>query len=217
MDINQLALYFIMGSQDTQNPLKILESALQKGITLFQFREKGRKAKTGNDCFMFAKTCQNLCHQYHVPFLVNDNIDLALSLNADGVHVGADDMPLKELKKILPEHMILGYSVHNEQDLALALQEKVDYIGVGPIFPTNSKSDAKEPIGIKELTSIKKTAPNIPIVAIGGINANNYQPVLQTGIEGIAFISAICQNPEFITEYLAYYHKLKGINSHYRK
>ncbi|MBN3860042.1 thiamine phosphate synthase [Neisseriaceae bacterium PsAf] len=209
MNINQLALYFIMGSQDTSTPLEILESALQKGITLFQFREKGDKAKTGADYLAFAKKCQNLCHQYHVPFLVNDDVALALSLKADGIHVGASDMPLKELKKILPAHMILGYSVNNKQDLVLALQQKVDYAGVGPIFPTNSKADTKPPIGIEGLKLAKKTAPNMPMVAIGGIHIDNYQQVLETGVEGIAVISEICQNPNFITEYLTHYRQLK--------
>lgn len=183
-----LHTYFIMGS--TNANLAILEEALQAGITLFQLREKGKSAKTGDDLLQFAKACQHLCQQYNVPFIVNDDVPLAIALQADGIHIGQDDAHAATVRKQLP-HAILGVSAHNKKEIKQAVLDGADYVGIGPIFTTASKDDAQQPCGIETLQALQEAFPRVPKVAIGGITTDNVQAVRATGVNGVAVISAI--------------------------
>ncbi|GEK34990.1 thiamine phosphate synthase [Kurthia sibirica] len=194
MRTDYLKLYFIMGSQnfpagETQ-ALQVLEQALQGGITCFQLREKGDTALTGAASIRFAQKCQVLCHRYQVPFIVNDNIELALQLDADGIHVGQDDAAVSSFKNKFP-NKIIGLSVHTLSELELAVQQDVNYVGIGPIFATASKNDAKKPCGVDFITEAKRHCPTMPIVAIGGITLDNAASVLAHGADGLSVISAI--------------------------
>ncbi|MEG0261150.1 MAG: thiamine phosphate synthase [Lysinibacillus sp.] len=195
MKREQLQLYFIMGTENAKqgDPLLILEEALQAGITLFQFREKGPFALTGEAYENFARSCQKLCQSYHVPFIVNDDIDLALKIKADGVHIGQDDIPIAIAREKLGQ-LLLGISVHNDEELQEAIHFKADYVGIGPIFETRSKKDAKSPSGTLFLQRAAQQNPNLPIVAIGGIDESNCHEVFHAGADGIAVISAICES-----------------------
>lgn len=194
MKRSDLEVYFIMGTENCkEDPLIVLEEALSAGITLFQFREKGDKGLKGNEYIRFAKQCQNLCRQYNVPFIVNDDADLALTLNADGVHVGQDDRPLKYIRKQF-EGKIVGVSVHTEEEMYAAVQGGADYVGIGPIFETKSKLDAKPTAGVSFLLKARYNFPNFPIVAIGGITTENADEVIKAGADGVAVISAISQS-----------------------
>ena len=180
-----------MGSQNVQgDPLYVLEEALKGGITAFQFREKGEGSLVGNDYDEFARKCQDLCKQYMVPFIVNDDLELALRLKADGIHVGQDDAPVKEVRQMFADKLV-GVSVHTLADVKDAVLNGADYVGIGPIFPTESKLDAKKPSGCKFLREVHYFYPNLPIVGIGGITLNNMKTVLEVGADGIAVISAI--------------------------
>ncbi|WP_163582652.1 thiamine phosphate synthase [Gracilibacillus saliphilus] len=191
-----LQVYFILGSNNTvQDPLYVLEEALKGGITLFQFREKGHGALTGQDKKRLAIEMKKLCHQYDVPFLINDDVDLALEIEADGVHVGQEDMSIQEVKKIVPSDWLVGVSSTNVQEAVQAKNDGADYIGVGPIFSTNTKADAKKPIGAEGLQEIRDNVGDLPIVAIGGIQLGHVIELMRAGANGVSIISAISQSP----------------------
>ncbi|MFH4415600.1 MAG: thiamine phosphate synthase [Neisseriaceae bacterium] len=209
MNSKNLKLYFVMGSADVQgDPVALLDRVLQLGISCFQWREKGPRALKGEDYFRFAKLCQQLCRRFQVPFIVNDDVELALELQAEGIHIGVTDAPLALVKSKVLSSMWVGYSVNAAQDLEVALQVGANYVGVGPIFPTTSKADAAPPLGLKELGRLRRLAPTLPMVAIGGIDETNFKKVLHCGVEGAAFISAICKYPSFVTRYLKYYNSM---------
>ncbi|MFC4402093.1 thiamine phosphate synthase [Gracilibacillus xinjiangensis] len=192
MNPELLQVYFIMGSNNTQrDPLIVLEDALIGGITLFQFREKGKEALTGKNKRNLAIEMKRLCHKYNVPFIINDEVDLALEVEADGVHVGQDDEPLVDLKKRCPQDWIFGVSATNEAEAYQAMQDGADYIGVGPIYGTQTKEDAKQPIGEEGLASIRSIVGGIPVVAIGGIKLSHVFRLRRAGADGVSVISAI--------------------------
>ncbi|MGP4039951.1 thiamine phosphate synthase [Gracilibacillus sp. D59] len=194
-----LQVYFILGSNNTkEDPLYVLREALKGGITLFQFREKGRGALEGEAKKQLAIQMKELCHQYHVPFLVNDDVELALEIEADGVHVGQDDMSINEVRKIVPANWLVGVSSTNVEEAVQAKKDGADYIGVGPIYSTNTKEDAKQPIGAKGLQEIRERVGDLPIVAIGGIRLGHVIRLMKSGADGVSVISAISQaeNPE---------------------
>ena len=183
-----LKLYFICGTTtcNNKNLEQVVEEALRGGITSFQFREKGDGALVGFQKEELAKKIQKLCKLYQVPFIINDDIELAVKLDADGVHVGQGDGDVEKIRKLLPDK-IIGLSVGNEEEL----REFVDYIGVGPVHSTISKNDAGGAIGYKGLKKMRKLAPEIPIVAIGGIKKEDIKNIAAIGVEGISIISAI--------------------------
>lgn len=186
-----------MGSQNAKHrePLVILKEALQAGITMFQFREKGPNALTGHAYEKFARDCQKLCEKYQVPFIVNDDVELAIKLEADGIHIGQDDLHISIVREKIGD-MLLGISVHSAAELQVALQYKADYVGIGPIFATRSKHDAKAPSGTNFLQQVRLQHPSLPIVAIGGIETSNAQTVFEAGSDGVAVISAICESKD---------------------
>ncbi len=194
MNVKWLRVYFILGSNNSdQNPLYILEEALKGGITCFQFREKGKGALTGEEKKKMAVQMRDLCRRYQVPFLINDDIDLALEIGADGVHVGQEDMSITEVRKICPNDWIIGVSATNKTEAIQAKKDGADYIGVGPIYSTSTKEDAKQPIGESGLQEIRKEVINTPIVAIGGIQLSHVMRLIQAGADGVSVISAISQ------------------------
>ncbi|CEA00351.1 Thiamine-phosphate synthase [Metalysinibacillus saudimassiliensis] len=200
MKREQLHTYFIMGSENCDEPLHVLEQALQAGVTCFQLREKNL---TGEARLQFAKACQALCQRYAVPFIVNDDVALAVQLQADGVHVGQDDLAAAEASKQLP-HGILGVSAHNEAEIAQAIADGADYVGIGPIFATTSKADAKTPCGTTALRAMHERFPSLPKVAIGGITPANARVVRATGVDGVAVISAIAGAPDILAAVKAF-------------
>lgn len=197
-------LYFIMGSINAEEPLFVLEEALKGGITCFQLREKGVRALRGLEKKAFAESCQRLCAQYGVPFIVNDDVDLALEIDADGVHVGQDDAEARFVRKRIGSEKILGVSVHSIEETEAAIAAGADYVGMGPVYPTISKDDAKPVAGTAMIEEVAKLYPDLPIVGIGGISAMNAEPVFRAGARGISVISAIASsaNPELAARQL---------------
>lgn len=184
-----------MGTENAgaRDSLKVLEEALTGGISCFQLREKGAFALTGLELKKFALDCQKLCRMYEVPFIINDNVELALEIGADGVHIGQEDEEAIAVRKQIGPEKILGVSVHSVQEAAAAIAAGADYVGMGPVFPTQSKRDAKRPAGVNGILSVKAVYPDFPIVAIGGITPENAELVWASGAEGVAVISAIAQ------------------------
>ena len=187
-----LKLYFICGTTTClgKNLYTVVEDALKGGITLFQFREKGKGALEGKEKLELAVKIQDLCKKYNVPFIVNDDIELALEIDADGVHVGQDDLGVDEIRKLMP-NKIIGLSIGNEEELKQSKVEYVDYVGVGPVYVTQSKDDAGGAIGYEGLELMRKLLPQMPLVAIGGIQAQHIKDVMKTNVDGVSIISAI--------------------------
>ncbi|MBB2479422.1 thiamine phosphate synthase [Bacillus sp. APMAM] len=186
-----LKLYFIMGSTNCyKSPASVLKDAIAGGITLFQFREKGKDALTGDAKFALAKELQTICKEHGIPFIVNDNIDLAISLEADGVHIGQEDEPVDEVRKRIGDK-ILGVSVHTIEEALTAMEAGADYFGVGPIFPTKTKEDAKPVQGVQHIQHFREKGITIPMVGIGGITMENALKVMKAGADGVSVITAI--------------------------
>ncbi len=163
-----------------------VEKAIKGGVTFVQLREKN----LDDESFLSeALEIQKLCKKYNIPFIINDNVEIARRINADGVHVGQSDMKAGNVRAILGEDKILGVSAQTVEQALLAEKEGADYLGVGAVFPTGSKSDADD-VSLETLKEIC-SAVSIPVVAIGGIGADNVSELENSGISGIAVISAI--------------------------
>ena len=187
-----LKLYFICGTTTCQGKdlYTVVEEALKGGITLFQFREKGEGALKGIEKVELAIKLQDLCKKYNVPFIVNDDIDLAMEIDADGVHVGQDDLGVDEIRKLMPDK-IIGLSIKNEEEFQQSKVEYVDYVGVGPVFDTQLKDDAGGAIGYEGLKLMRKLLPQMPLVAIGGIQTQHIKDIMKINMDGVSIISAI--------------------------
>ncbi|MCC5912525.1 MAG: thiamine phosphate synthase [Clostridiaceae bacterium] len=164
-----------------------IENALKGGVTLLQVREKDISSKDFYDISLKLKT---IALKYKVPLVINDRLDIALAIDADGLHVGDDDLPLHIARKLLGPDKILGYSAGDLESAQYGVQHGADYLGVGAVFPTGSKSNAGDAIGIETLQQIVENI-SIPIVGIGGISTTNIAEVKATGAQGISLISAI--------------------------
>lgn len=177
-----------------------IEDALKGGATLVQIREKDTSTR---DFFEVAKEIKEVTSKYNVPLIINDRIDIALAIDAEGVHLGQSDMPIAIAREILGKDKIIGISANNLEEAIEAQKNGADYLGLGPVFYTGTKKDIKEPIGLTGLAEITKNI-NIPSVAIGGINKENAKPILDAGVDGISLISAILgsENIEKATEEL---------------
>lgn len=188
----QLRKYFIMGSQDCGqfDPVEVLESALAAGITAFQFREKGEGSLTSTDKLKLGTKLRDLCTHYQVPFIVNDDIELVALLDADGIHVGQNDLSVERVRELFPDKVI-GLSVSNPDEEAQSPIHLVDYLGAGPVFPTQSKADAKDAVGVAWIQTLRSRYPKFPIVGIGGITTQNAASVIEAGADGVSVISAI--------------------------
>ena len=163
-----------------------VEKTLEGGTTFVQLREKG----LDEEHFLEeAKEIKELCRKYHVPFVINDNVDIALAMDADGVHVGQSDMEAGDVRAKLGPDKIIGVSAQTVEQALLAQKRGADYLGVGAVFHTGSKADAKD-VSHETLKEICE-AVDIPVIAIGGISKNNVMELAGSGICGIAVISAI--------------------------
>ncbi|MDL4841112.1 thiamine phosphate synthase [Aquibacillus rhizosphaerae] len=191
---NNLRTYFIMGSNNCKgDPLDVLEAALKGGISLFQFREKGEDAEIGKEKKDLAFQMKQLCTKYNVPFIVNDDVSLALDVGADGVHVGQEDESVSTIKKYSPVDFIVGVSATNVDEAIQAEKDGADYIGIGPIYQTSTKADAKTPIGLDGISQIREYVGGIPLVAIGGIKPEHVRDIIESGADGVSFITAVSQ------------------------
>lgn len=173
----------ILGKRDF---FKSIEEAILGGATVVQLREKNISTLEFHN---IAVNVKELATKYNVPLIINDRIDIALSCDADGLHIGQDDMPLEIARKILGEHKIIGVSVRTEKEALLAENNGADYLGVGAIYPTGSKDDATL-VGLEKLKNIKAIV-KVPVVAIGGISEANCEEVMEFKADGIAVISAV--------------------------
>ena len=187
-DRNDLVLYAVtdrswLGDSSLYDQV---ESAIEGGATFIQLREKNLDEA---DFLSEAKEIQKLCREYKVPFIINDNVEIAAQIDADGVHVGQSDMEAGDVRKRLGPDKIIGVSAQTVEQALKAQEHGADYLGVGAVFPTGSKADATE-VSHQTLKEICE-AVDIPVIAIGGITKENVSELKGSGICGIAVISAI--------------------------
>lgn len=191
---DQLQVYFISGTQDVElnenRLLSVVEEACRGGVTCFQFREKGVGTLVGQQKLELAQELKQICAKYNALYVINDDVDLAMAVNADGVHVGQEDMRLKEVRNIVG-HKVVGISLHSMEELHKTDVIYADCVGVGPMYATSSKPDAQAPCGPNRITELQAEGLILPCVGIGGITLGNAKPVLQAGACGVAVISAI--------------------------
>ena len=169
-----------------RNLFDAVEEALQAGVTLVQYREKNGQ---GKGMLEKARKLIALCHKYNVPLLVNDRLDIAILSGADGVHLGLDDIPVAEARRLAGEDFLIGATAHNVEEALAAEKAGADYLGCGAVFATHTKKDTV-PLGLDGLQAIRQ-AVRIPIAGIAGITTENYQQVLGTGADGVAVVSGI--------------------------
>jgi len=169
------------------------QQAVKNGATIVQLRAEADWKK--RQWYNAALALKTALAPFHVPLIINDHIDIALAVDADGVHIGQKDLPVDVVRKLIGPNKLLGLSVSNAEQLAHVPVELVDYIGVGPVFPTTSKPDADPDLGLKQLTELMRNKQT-PAVAIGGITIDSVAAVIQTGANGIAVVSAICGQPD---------------------
>ena len=185
---NYLELYAVTDRHwlGNQTLLEQVQEALDGGATCIQLREK----QLDEENFLKeAIEIQKLCKEYHVPFIVNDNVEIAKDMHADGIHVGQSDMEALDVRKALGNDVILGVSAQTVEQAKKAEAHGADYLGVGAVFPTGSKDDAED-VSYETLKAICE-AVSIPVIAIGGITQDNVKELAGSGIVGIAVISAI--------------------------
>ncbi|MDR0623334.1 MAG: thiamine phosphate synthase [Treponema sp.] len=169
-----------------------VEAAAAGGVTMVQLREK--EISTG-EFYRIALEVQALTRRLRVPLVINDRLDIALAVGAGGLHIGQSDLPLAAARRLAGKNMFIGISVSTVEEALRAQAEGADYLGVGAVYPTGSKADAGEAIGLTGLAEIR-AAVRIPVVGIGGINAANAAEVMKTGAAGIAVISGILSQPD---------------------
>lgn len=198
-----IGIYGITDSKSGKNKdlLTYSEDLLKGGVKILQYREKN---KSISEKLHEAIELRKLTKKYNALFIVNDHIDIALLSNADGIHIGQDDLPVPYARKLMGDK-IIGLSTHSPEQALKAIKEGADYIGVGPIFNTETKVDVCAPVGFEYLSYINENT-NIPFVTIGGIKENNLLSVLEKGATSIALVSELVGDKNT-------YEKTKSINN----
>ncbi|MBB5349093.1 thiamine phosphate synthase [Desulfoprunum benzoelyticum] len=171
--------------------VEVAAAMIAGGIAVLQYREK-RPAKSHAAMLDECRQIRELTREAGIPFIVNDHVDLALLVDADGVHVGQDDLPVAEVRRLLGPDRIIGLSTHNPSQAAAAVEAGADYIGVGPIFATATKEDVCAPVGLTYLDHIVRSCP-LPFVAIGGIKEHNLAEVAAHGARTVCLVTAIVE------------------------
>jgi thiamine-phosphate pyrophosphorylase len=186
--------------QDRFSHFELARMAIAGGADTIQFRQKEGSTRK---MIEMTRDLKYLCTSAGVTFIVNDRLDVAIASDSDGVHLGQDDFPIHLAREILGENKIIGGSAVTLDEARKCLEEGADYVGFGPVYPTTSKADVGPVTGIDLLKEVIDKVP-LPLVAIGGVNADNTPEVIRTGAHGIAVISAVCcqQDPEQATREL---------------
>ncbi len=172
-----------------RNNLEVVKEMISSGIKVIQYREK-RDRKNFAEMYQECREIRTITQKNDVVFIVNDYIELAKMVDADGVHLGQQDFPVEKVRQHLPDNMLLGLSTHSPEQAQAAVERGVDYIGVGPIFTTNTKKDVVDPVGLEYLEWVEENL-EIPYVAIGGIKEQNIEEVIDRGARTIALVTEI--------------------------
>lgn len=162
------------------------------GASVIQLREKHAGAR---EFFSEAEAAVRVARESGVRLIINDRVDVALALGADGVHLGQDDLPPEAARRLLGERAVIGFSTHNVEQAIAASSLPIDYLAIGPIFPTSSKENPDSTVGLKGLRRVRDAVPGLPLVAIGGITFENAPETLAAGADSLAVITALLRDP----------------------
>ena len=189
-----MSLYLVTDrSLSLGRPLEtVVEEAVRGGVTMVQLREKDASTL---DFYNLAMKLKSILKSYNVPLIINDRLDIALACDAGGLHIGQSDMPYSVARKLLGKDKIIGLSVESIQDAIDANNLDVDYIGISPVFGTQTKTDTAPALGLEGIGEITRISGH-PSVGIGGINLTNAQDIIQAGADGISVVSAIMSAPD---------------------
>lgn len=174
--------------------LETVKQAVEGGVTIVQYRSEQLSHEEQREQVL---PLQAYLRSVGVPLIINDNVELAVEIDADGIHIGQDDMPVPEARVLIGPHKILGLTVTTPEQMAVVDTDQVDYLGCGPVFPTITKDDAPPPMGVEGWAELARMSP-LPVVAIGGLNKERTAAIRATGLAaGVAVVSAICaaENP----------------------
>ncbi|HPU41878.1 MAG TPA: thiamine phosphate synthase [Acetivibrio clariflavus] len=188
-DIIDTDLYCITSEEHSRgrNNIEVVREMIKAGVKVIQYRDKEKKLlQKHNECLKI----REMTKEAGVTFIVNDHVDIAILVKADGVHIGQDDLPVEKVRELVGEEMIIGISTHSPKQAEEAVKRGADYIGVGPIYKTYTKKDVCEPVGLDYLRYVVRNIP-IPHVAIGGIKQHNMHEVIECGAKCIAMVTEI--------------------------
>lgn len=179
----------------------VVRQAVKGGVTLVQLREKDCSSA---EFYRLAVSMKNLLSPYNIPLIINDRLDIALACNAEGLHIGQSDLPYAVARRLMGDDKIIGISVETIQDVLAANELDVDYIGISPVFDTDTKKDTSAAFGLEGVNEIAAISKH-PSVGIGGVNAANAANIIKAGADGISVVSAImsAQDPKQAAETLA--------------
>lgn len=192
---NSMLLYAVTDRawlKENEDLTSVCKSVIENGATFLQIREKDLDEGTFEQ---EAEALKKLCAQYHIPFVVNDSVEIALDIDADGVHVGQSDIKGRDIRSMIGNEKILGISAGTVEEAIAAEKAGADYIGVGAVFGTSTKKNARN-LTVEKLKEISESV-SIPVVAIGGIGVSNIMELVESGVDGVAVVSAIfaAENP----------------------
>lgn len=192
MNTDILKLYLVTDYPDryATGLLAGVEAAVSGGVTLVQYRAD---IGTTREHYETALALKSLLRPYNVPLIINNYVDLALAVEADGVHIGQKDFPAAVVRRLIGKNMILGLSISTPEQMAAVDPAIVDYVGIGPVFPTISKKNAPTDVGIEGWGKLRASSP-VPAVAIGGLNAEHVPALLARGMDGLAVVSALSRS-----------------------
>lgn len=199
-------IYAIMGNEELclgRKNLDVAKGLIDAGVKIIQYRDKH---KTWREKYEEASAIANLCHANDVTFIMNDSTDLAIACGADGIHVGQEDAPAPVVRRLAGPDVFIGVSVNTKEEMDQAVRDGADYVGLGPMFPTQSKKDADEVVTPQVVEFALHQYP-LPVVTIGGINASNIRGLYDQGFRSFAMIGAIVSQQN-MTEAVAYLRSL---------
>ena len=179
-----------------------VEKLIEGGANFIQLREKYASPQ---DFYQAAQLALEYARKRGVKIIINDRVDIALALEADGVHLGQDDLPPEEARKILGEKAIIGFSTHNLEQAIRAVALPIDYLAIGPVYATTTKENPDQTVGLEGIKIIRKAVANFPLVAIGGINYRNLPEIFESGADSAAIISDLIGDADQITEKMRLY------------
>lgn len=194
-------LQYISQGKTTKEQLYNIHQALDNGSDWIQLRFKNGNPQ---ELFTLAEAIKTLCEEYLATFIINDNVDLAVQINADGVHLGLNDMKIEDARNVLGSHKIIGGTANTIEDVLRRIKENCDYIGLGPFRFTTTKDNLSPILGLRGYQNIvdqmKAQNLDIPVYAIGGIRLEDIESLMETGIHGIAISGLITENPQLLTQ-----------------
>ncbi len=207
--LRDIDFYLVTYSSLSKNgTLFDVKNAVDAGCKIVQYREKNKSTR---DMIKEAEQLKKLCKD-RAFFLVDDRVDVALAVDADGVHLGQNDMPVEIARRLLGDEKIIGLTVHNVEEAVEAEKLGVDYVGLAPVFKTGTKEDSGEPCGVEMLKKIRDIV-SVPIVAVGGINKDNVQDVISAGADGVVAVSSVLQSDDVYQEVCDFIHIIKEVKS----